>query len=73
MFRGMTTFKCTQCGNKFVALDVEYMATAYSVPQRCPQCGSVRTRPAGVLGKLREEGYRKVGEEMEKNYNNNLN
>lgn len=68
MLRGMTTFKCTQCGHKFLAADVEYMATAYSMPQRCPECGSVRTRPAGVLGKLREEGYRKVWEGMEKEY-----
>lgn len=63
MLRGMTTFKCTQCGHKFLAADVEYMATAYSTPQRCLKCGSVRTRPAGVLG---EEEYRKVWEGMEK-------
>ena len=45
MYRGLTLFHCTQCGNKFKSHDIEYRATAFSVPQRCPQCGSVRTIP----------------------------
>ena len=38
-------FHCTQCGNDFKSHDIEYRATALSVPQRCPKCGSVRTLP----------------------------
>lgn len=66
MLRGMTLFKCTQCGEKFKAPDVEYMASALSMPQACPRCGSLRTRPAGLLGLLADGTYRKVWAEMEK-------
>ena len=66
MLRGMTVFKCTQCGEKFKAPDVEYMASALSMPQACPRCGSLRTRPAGLLGRLADGTYRKVWAEMEK-------
>ena len=45
MYRGLTLFHCTQCGNDFKSHDIEYCATALSVPQRCPKCGSVRTLP----------------------------
>lgn len=45
MYRGLTTFNCTNCGHQFKSHDIEYRATAFSVPQRCPQCGSVRTMP----------------------------
>lgn len=45
MYRGITTFNCTNCGHQFKSHDIEYRATAFSVPQRCPQCGSVRTIP----------------------------
>ena len=67
MFRGMTTFKCAQCGNKFVAPDVEYMATAFSMLQRCTKCGSVRTRPVSLFGRLADMKYRVIWERMEKN------
>lgn len=49
MFRGITTFKCTKCGKKFKAPDIELAATVYSVPQRCPHCGSIRTRPVNIF------------------------
>ena len=45
MYRGLTFFHCTQCGNDFKSHDIEYCASALSVPQRCPICGSVRTLP----------------------------
>lgn len=65
MLRGVTTFRCTQCGAKFPAPDIEYMATVYSTPQKCPKCGSWRTRPVSLLGKLKEEAYREIWERME--------
>ena len=70
MLRGITTFKCTQCGAKFPAPDIEYMATAYSMPQKCPKCGSMRTRPVSLLGKLTEGMYRGIWERMEKETEN---
>lgn len=65
MFRGFCQFKCTQCGNKFEAPDVEYMATIYTAPQKCPKCSSMRTRPAGLFGKLHERVYRTIWEKYE--------
>jgi DNA-directed RNA polymerase subunit RPC12/RpoP len=47
MLKGMTLFKCTECGNRFIAPDIELGATALSAPQKCPKCGSMRTRPYG--------------------------
>ena len=61
MLRGMTLFKCTQCGEKFKAPDIEYCAT-----QPCPKCGSIRTRPISLVGKLTKEEYRRIWERMEK-------
>ena len=75
MLRGMTLFKCTQCGEKFKAPDIEYCATTYSIieycattfsmPQPCPKCGSIRTRPVSLFGKVTEEVYRGIWERME--------
>lgn len=47
MFRGFRKFRCSKCGKRFIAPDFEYCATALSMPQKCPQCGSMRTRPVG--------------------------
>lgn len=65
MLRGMTTFKCTCCGKRFRAPDIEYAATVYSMPQPCPHCGSVRTRPAGLFSWLQEGVYRGIWKRME--------
>ena len=45
MLRGFTTFKCDKCGNKFKAADIEFLATAFSQPMKCPKCGSFHTKP----------------------------
>lgn len=47
MIRGKRGFVCNECGHKFVGMDIEYQATALSVPLECPACGSWHTRPAG--------------------------
>lgn len=36
MIRGETTFICTQCKNKFTAMDIEYHCMALSCPMPCP-------------------------------------
>lgn len=61
MYRGLTTFTCTRCGRVFKSHDIEYHMTAFSVPQRCPECGSVRTVPFGGG----EEFYKHIWEEIE--------
>lgn len=57
MVRGMTTFKCDDCGNKFVAIDAEWQATVYTAPQPCPSCKSMHTYPIGLLRGLFGPGY----------------
>ncbi len=46
MYRGIIKFVCNDCGNKFKAPDIEWNATVYSVPQPCPKCGGMHTKPA---------------------------
>ena len=67
MYRGKTFFKCTECGHLFVAPDIELGATTLSIPQRCPKCESLRTRPANILGGLGlNKKYEGIWEKMEK-------
>lgn len=49
MYRGITTFNCTNCGHEFKSHDIEYRMLPESVPQRCPKCGSVRTMPCSWI------------------------
>ena len=73
MLRGTTTFKCTQCGEKFKGLDIEWMATIFSCPQPCPKCGSIRTRPWSLLdlfGLGGNAGYKSIWEQIEKEKKN---
>lgn len=63
MVRGMTLFRCSKCGKFFMAPDIEYGATVFSVPQPCKRCGSIRTLP--VLGLLDYHVYKKMWKEME--------
>ena len=65
MYRGMTTFKCSECGAEFSAPDIEYMATMYSTPQPCPKCNSRRTYPSGLFGWLFRPAYKMIWKSME--------
>lgn len=64
MFRGITTFVCDKCGHKFKGLDVEWNATIFSAPQRCPNCGSFHTSPGG--GGLFRYFYKRIWASMDK-------
>ena len=68
MYRGMITFKCSQCGAKFSAPDMEWLATSYSTPQPCPECNSRRTYPAMCwpFSWLTRHDYEKIWNHMEK-------
>ncbi|MBR6847410.1 MAG: hypothetical protein IKM74_04695 [Bacteroidales bacterium] len=61
MYRGLTTFECTNCGHTFKSHNIEYKMTWLCVPQRCPQCGSVRTMPIYSEGNT----YKPLWEEIE--------
>lgn len=67
MYRGQTLFKCTQCGKRFWGPDIELDATAFTEPCKCPQCGSIRTRPSRLVSLVAYDfTYRKIWESMEK-------
>ena len=67
MYRGLTTFKCTNCGHTFKSHDIEYRATCLSVPQRCSQCGSVRTMPICGMENIYEHLWEEI-EQIEKEW-----
>lgn len=68
MIRGKRIFKCNDCGKRFVDLDIELSASIFSVPQKCPKCGSMHTYPisifnlGGILGPGR---YRDIWKSQE--------
>lgn len=50
MLRGFTNFTCDKCGNKFMGPDMEFSATIWTCPVRCPKCGSKHTYPRTLFG-----------------------
>ena len=36
MLRGIKTFVCDNCGHKFKGMDIEWNATIWSQPLKCP-------------------------------------
>ena len=64
MIRGYRKFRCTNCKHHFKGMDIEYACTVYSTPLRCPQCGSIKTMPAGII--FGRSAYEKIWEEMER-------
>jgi len=68
MIKGFALFKCTECGKRFFAPDIELGATCLSTPMKCPKCGSNRTRPSRLVGGS-DNTYKKIWEEKETNQN----
>lgn len=64
MLRGKTKFICEDCGRAFVGLDIEWRATVFSQPVKCPNCGSYHTRPLSLLG-LNKLVYRQIWKQMD--------
>lgn len=60
MIRGQIKFRCSVCGSTFEGLDLEWMGTVFTTPQRCIQCGSMHTYPKGVLDFINKSAYRKI-------------
>ena len=62
MIRGKIPFRCTDCHKIFIDVDIEWQATALSMPVKCPKCGSKRTLPLWELKAV----YKKIWETMDK-------
>lgn len=45
MVRGVITFYCSECENRFEGIDAEWHCTVSTAPLKCPRCGSWHTRP----------------------------
>ena len=70
MYRGIIKFVCNDCGKKFKAPDIEWNATVYSVPQPCPKCGGMDTKPArffNFLSLLENFTCKRLWKEIDKN------
>ena len=52
MLRGTTTFVCKDCEHTFKGMDIEDNATIYSMPMKCPKCGSMHTKVYASPGML---------------------
>ena len=65
MYRGVTTFTCDECNNKFMVPDFEFMATVFTAPQPYPRCGSKHTYPRNLFG-LNRFLYKKIWETIDK-------
>lgn len=66
MLRGTTLFVCDNCGNKFTALDIEWLCTVLSQPMKCPKCGSYHTMPSSIFGFINKSVYRTIWKQMDK-------
>ena len=64
MIRGTTLFICPECGHRFKAMDIEYLCTVLSTPQRCPKCQGIRTRPVSIFGKWQNKKYEPIWKQM---------
>lgn len=71
MFRGMTKFVCDDCGHKFKGMDCEYCATVFTVPVKCPECGSWHTRPfSGLFFSSNKYIYKEIWKTLDEKMNN---
>lgn len=41
MLRRIKEVTCPDCGQSFLAMDIEDNATVHSIPIRCPHCGRI--------------------------------
>ena len=65
MLRGITKFKCDDCGHIFKAFDIELAATVYTMPATCPKCGSRHTMPVSFFGCTDRKTYKEIWEMMD--------
>ena len=65
---GSIIFKCTNCGHTFKGPNIEYNATIFSAPVKCPHCNSMKTLPNTILARtLYNSVYKKIWDSMKNN------
>lgn len=67
MITGILLFYCSECGKRFMGPDIEYAATTFSQPLKCPKCGSWHTRPWSPLpAKMANVRYKGIWDSIDK-------
>ena len=46
-------------------MDIEWQATAYTMPAPCPNCGSRHTMPKSLFSLFTKEVYRRIWQEID--------
>ena len=62
MLSGTTTFRCTECKKIFIGADIEWQATALTMPVPCPKCGSKHTLPLLASKQMYEDIWKTMDE-----------
>lgn len=65
MLRGFVYFRCDDCGKRFKAPDLEWEASGLSVPQVCPECGSIHSYPLVISTLCNMASYRRIWAELD--------
>ncbi len=72
MITGSMQFICSECGNKFMGIGTEYMASVLVTPLKCANCGSMHTRPNKItdaipgMRKINDNRYKTIWESIDK-------
>lgn len=53
MIRGTKTFKCKKCGHIFEGPDIEWNATIFSAPVKCPKCGNMTNDTPSIIDNIK--------------------
>lgn len=49
MLKGNITFVCTDCGQEFDEMGIQWKNTNLITPVKCTKCGSIRTFPKIII------------------------
>ena len=69
MVRGVITFYCSECENRFEGIDAEWHCTVFTAPLKCPRCGSWHTRPwtgSFVPAEFGNERYKPIWDQSDR-------
>lgn len=66
MIFGNRIFKCDECKRIFRGPHIEYMASTFSRPLKCPHCGSNHTLPWSLLDYFNKSLYKKIWADLDR-------
>lgn len=66
MMFGYRIFICDECKRMFRGPHIEYMASAFSCPWKCPRCGSNHTLPLSLFDYACKSVYKKIWADLDR-------